>query len=225
MLERKQTLVAVISIFVIIASFLLMWLPHQRRPPTIRLEPFEAAGEMAAEEIARLLGAKGQNVIVAFDPGKVRMPSANVAASALNAELQGFNNAIKKQGNLTVVATETVEVLHLGAFYPDSGLAAEKYFELMEKYPSVDAIVSVAGVPLLREEDFEKLGAKFPKFIAVSSFGGGPIQKVLAAHAVQAVIAPRWQTPDQSATKPKSRRDWFDKHYEVLTAESVPASQ
>jgi hypothetical protein len=223
MLERKQTVVAAISILVIVFSLLFVLLPRRGRKPPLRLEPFEAIGEMAAEETARLLGGRGQVVIVTFDPSKVRMPPARMVAAVLKAEMKGFNNAIKKHNNLTVLATESVEVPHLGAFYPDSGLPADRFFELVEKYRAADAIVSFAGLPLLQEQDFNKLRTTMPKIVAVASFGSGPYQKLLEARVVQVVIVPRPPDSTQPSTKPKTLREWFDRYYEVVTAQTAAA--
>ena len=68
--EVKRPLIALISILVIAATIVSIYLTQRRPTPKINLKPFEAVGEVAAEETTKLLGGHGRGHL--SRPGRPR---------------------------------------------------------------------------------------------------------------------------------------------------------
>src|SRR5437870_6955052 len=66
------------------------------RSQKINLDPYEVLGAITAEETAKLLGNKGQVLVMAPDTGVNKNPS-------VEAELKAFQQTLKKQRNVSVI--------------------------------------------------------------------------------------------------------------------------
>ena len=58
--EVKRPLIALVSVLVIAASVISIYLTQRRPTPKINMKPFEAVGEVTAEQTVKLLGGKGR---------------------------------------------------------------------------------------------------------------------------------------------------------------------
>ena len=213
----KQALVAILSICAIVAS--LTWIYFtQFAGPKINLALHTAVGEVMAEETNKLLGNKGQVIVLAVGPG---------AAPELPAQLTSFKEKIRTLGGVAIKDTIFLDTEDKPKFGAGRGLSARRFLRLMKKNSGADAIVSFVGAPNLSEADFGELEkARLPKFIAESG-SATKLKKLFDKRVLQIAVVHRYQFPAPNKEHPKSPRDWFDKRFQIVTAESaatLPAS-
>ena len=216
--EQRQRLIAIVSILVVILSLVVIFRP--KRSPSSRIAKVSnqlhtAIGEVAAEQTLALLGRSPKVIVISVEPA----PSEFAAATA---ELAGFMKIAKLRGGLTVVAVEHVNAEEFRRVMSTAnfGFSAERYSRLLEKYPGVDGIVSFVGGPLLTEEQAQSLPEKLPKFVAVQGMGfGGNLRRLFENKVIQVAITPRHDVSSAGAKEPKTGREVFDRHYQVITAD------
>lgn len=209
--EVKRPLIALVSILVIAASVISIYLTQRRPTPKINMKPFEAVGEVTAEETVKLLSGRGRVLVIAYD--------ADVPA--MKAPIDFFQNSLKSSPGITIAATETIKMDPMEAYGPEMmGLSADKFFELVSKHSGVDAIVSFVGAPYFQDKDWSRLKQGLPKLVAVSTFGL-QVKQLLQQRVVQVAIVPRFTPPEQPDKEPTTRREWFDKFYMVVTPENA----
>jgi hypothetical protein len=210
----KQTTKIIASVVAIIVASIILVIYFTRSGSLSRasLAPFTALGQVTAEETAKLLGNRGRIIVVTQD---VHQPGA---PAVLEGELKAFHETIKKQPDLTLVGTETVRI------NPDvpseQGLSADLYSSLLQKYPDLDAIVSLVGPPSLTRQQIQGLPQKLPKCVAVS-LGDAPLRNLFRADVVQVAIVNRLDATPPSAKKPASAREAFEQLFQVVTVDNA----
>src|SRR5437867_4783782 len=100
------------------SSFLVL----TRREPKIELNPYQALGAVAAEETIKLMGDKGQIVVIAQDTSEIEMP-------ALTAQLKAFQSTTRKKAKVTVdlekISMDAMTMMTAGGRIP-----AEQFFKI-----------------------------------------------------------------------------------------------
>src|ERR1039457_2174189 len=91
--RSKRIFVAVIAVAAaVISVYFAMTGPSQK----IDLDPYKSLGTVTAEETAKLIGNKGQVLVMVRDMGANKNPS-------VEAELKAFQQALKGQKGVTVL--------------------------------------------------------------------------------------------------------------------------
>ncbi len=211
----KRPLLALISILVIIASGVSIYLSQRQPTPRVNLKPFEGIGLVGAEEVAKSLGGKGRIVVVAYD----------VKAAPVEVPVTSFLAELPKHGSITVTAVERLAMNPGDIPMHDMGLEGERFLELLKKHADVDAIVSFVGGPHFKDQDYRQVPAKRPKFLSLGGFS--PFTRdQLELGVVNLAIVPRFDPPAAASREPQTPREWFDRFYTVVTpetAQSLPA--
>jgi len=207
-LARSRILVALVA--VILLGVAVRSLFKQLQGPSLFMgKRYALVGRIVAGETARLLDKTGQIVVVGFDyRGK---PEQVVT------ETDAFLQEIKKQG-ITVAGTELQDPVALKQ--GEKMLPGDTYLALLQKYPSVDAIVSFVGPPQLSDAQMAELGPKVPKCVAVSlySFAG---RRLFHDRIIQVAVLPRFQPLGPNVPEPKSDQEWFDQNFQVVHVEDA----
>ncbi len=215
--EKNKPVITVVAILAIVASLTSIVITQCERPPKINLQPFYAVGQVAAEETLKLLNNNGKIVVVVMDTGDFK-------SKATDAQLQKFNETIKKQAGASVTATEKVKMDMMMMGGPEMGLPGDFYIKLLQQHPEADAIVSFVGAPSLTDDQIKQLGDKIPKFVAISNMGMG-LKKLFENQVIQVAIMPQFTPPAPDAggklKTPQTLREWFDQTYTVVTAENA----
>src|SRR5438093_4839751 len=99
------------------------------RSQRINLDPYEVLGAVTAEETAKLLGNKGQVLVMAPDTGVNKNPS-------VEAELKAFQQTLKKQRNVSVI-TEKIPATPLLMMATGGGLPPEQLFKALQDHANV----------------------------------------------------------------------------------------
>jgi len=213
----KQSKKLIGSVVAIIVASIILVIYFTRsgggHESTVATAPLAALGQVTAEETAKLLENKGRIAVVAHGPKDC------IVNPSLAEELKSFQKTIKQQPGIAVVATETIEQ------NPDSssalGLGGDVFVDLLKKNPDVDAIVSFVGPPVFSDNaQIQELPPKLPKFIAVS-LTGVELKPLFQADMVQLAIIRRLGAAPASSPEPKTSRELFDRHYQIITPDDV----
>jgi len=178
------------------------------------LRPADALGVVLARETAKTVGTRKQVVVITAD---ARWGPVSTAEET-------FNATLKKQG-ISIVATHASNLgdpMKLGGV----GLKPADFFDAVEKFPDVGAIVSFAGVPLLRSADVARLPSHYPPVLAVATATlgikpGVPNNRAMVARMVEAnwiqlaIIDGSEQIPEQ-AGKVDPTQELFAQHFQIL---------
>ncbi len=218
-LRGRQLLIGVTAALVIVGAISYVWRARSTSSVRSDLRPFEAIGEVAAQEVAKVLGGKGQIVLLVVDTTSDRNRERTQ-----NAEVKSFLNIIKRQPGLTVSATERIAFSESDPRMGGSPLTSAVLFQLLDKFSSADAIVLLAGWPMLSADDIAKLrDRKLPKLVAFSTIGDAA-KPLVAERIVQAIITPRAGAAASSRQKTNSVRELFDQSFTLITPETLAAS-
>jgi len=167
----------------------------------------EALGLRAGEEVAQLLGHKGQVAILEMEikPGQ---------APTFVASMEMFRQTLKQHG-VTVARTRLLPG-GLTALVMGGGISRKDYLALVEGSPSVDAVVTFAGLPNLPANELHQFQTKHPPLVVVDIFGvlkGPVLQELVDQKTVALAFTPRSATEvQQQANEPKI----FERYYRIL---------
>jgi len=167
---------------------------------------YETTGQALAEETARLLANKGKIVILTARSGPQPSP---VHAGYLN----GFKAALKPHRGLTLLATESIAPT-------EAGCPADAFMATLQRHPTVDAVVSFIGPPVLKSADFNTLPARRPKLVVL---GGDRDQTrtLMSRKILDASFIPRVATKSPAPSEPKTAREQFDLLFQLITPTTV----
>ncbi len=173
--------------------------------------PYEATGQVLAEETARLASGGGRITLVTLDTSVFKSP-------ATEAILKGFFTTLQKKG-ISLAATNAIRL------DPDRPprVNGGDFLEILRRRGERDVVISLLGPPILSPEQRAKLGEKRPR---VAAFCPGPIPRqvnlrdIFEQQLLQMAIISRPSivlNPPQST----SPRAWFDYLYEVITMDNL----
>jgi len=100
-----------------------------------------------------------------------------------------------------------------------AGLSGRRFVRTVKNNPKADGIVSFVGAPRLSEEELADL-PKVPKFIAESR-SPDHLPKLFQKQIIQVAIVSRFVFPAPDPRTPKTPQQWFDKRYQLITADDV----
>jgi hypothetical protein len=206
----KKRLTPLVAIVLIIGSGVMIarYFTKTNTPQPIEGVEEELAGfsEVLAQQTARLLGNRGDIVLLTWGPPSDTAPS-----------VRAFCQALQRTG-LRLGAKEVVPGVRVNEHlvWP-----AQSYRELLERYADVGAFVSFIGVPQLSAGDVRALPTRRPKLIVANPCDSAMITRALFQQGlVDGVILPRFSPPASSAP-PKTPQQWFDASYQFVTAETA----
>ena len=203
-----KALLVVGSVAVITASAVWIYF-FQLAKPGVNLRLHQEVGRVIAHETATLLANKGKVVIIALDEPKF---------PELKAQLNAFKEALLPTG-VTIKETYMLETDEKPKYGLGTGLSARRYVRIVNKNRSADAIVSFVGVPDLSDDDIKEL-KKTPKFVAEAR-SPDKLDKLFKKNIVHVAVVSRFTFPAPVQGKPRTPRAWFDKYFEVVTAENA----
>jgi len=179
------------------------------------LQPTESLAPILVEET---ISAAGPNK-------KVAIISADTKWGPTSSIEQSFRSALKKQG-FTLVDTKAASLgdpMRSG----EVGLKASDFLDVLEKSSDVGAIVSFAGAPLLKQEDFAKASAQHPPVLVIATAMLGTTRgvpgdrnqfpRLLESKAVQLIIIDG-ADPAAASAKRDSTHELFSQNFRILRA-------
>src|SRR5690242_7783988 len=94
----KKIIIAVIALVVIAVGAKWVYTSFSGGPAKFDLNPYHALGSGAAEEAAKLLGNKGQVVLIAQDTSEFKNP-------AVDGQLKSFQETLRKNKGMSIAAS------------------------------------------------------------------------------------------------------------------------
>lgn len=201
-------MVTILAIFVIVVA--LAFIVLQRLMQSRMLVGFGDVNPMTslAQETTKLLGGTGQVVLVTLDSTQF--------TSARN-QMDEFTKAIGTLGGITVAGTVAYT---LEQPVQRCSMEARLFFEVVEQYPRVEAIVSLIGAPELSGQELDRIGPDTPKLIVFSSCASN--LKPLFEHGLlRLAIVPSGRLPTAHNNRPISPREQFDQLFRIVTRETA----
>ena len=208
----KWKIVPIAAVLVIIVS-IFMAVRHirpQQTPSTLAL--LTALGKMTAQETAHLLHGQGQIVIVTT-------ATAATGESGVAIPVTAFCQAIAE-----IPASKISVTIDPNPFtgQPNT-ISAAQFFDILEKHPQANAIVSFVGAPQLTEADIRRIRSGAPLWVVLNEPFANKLASLISRGVVQlAVISGQGATQVQN---PKTAQEWFDRYYQVVTRNNLSLLQ
>ena len=208
MTKAKEILLLSGSLAAIIGSSLWIYFT-QFAQPAFNVPLHQRVGEVLAQETARLIHTQGQVVVVTMDASK---------EPELKAQMQIFEKTLKKLGPISIkeLPVETDDKPH---YRTGAGLSSRRFLRILKKSATADAIVSFIGAPRMTEEELAQV-EKAPKFVAECR-SPDRIKRLFDKKLLQVAVVNRFEYPAPVKHNPKTPKQWFEKYYQVVTAENA----
>ena len=204
--RTKDMIVGSLAVAAVAASIFFAFPGHSRK---VNLGTYEVLGAVTADETAKLLGKKGQVLVLARDTGEDKNPS-------LEAELKAFEQALKKHPGLSLI-TEKIQVPPTLMMATGGGVPTDQLFKALETHANLGAVVLFFGFPQLADSEVDALKKYGVKTVVVSSFHPD-YKRLLDQQAIHLAIVPRPDSPKPVAQAPRTLRERFDQDYAIVTA-------
>ncbi|HEX2972005.1 MAG TPA: hypothetical protein VHP11_06710 [Tepidisphaeraceae bacterium] len=203
---------------VILGAVVFLYLSMSPSAPIVEHRPFEALGQVAAEEAQKLIGNRGRIALITRDTDLYPNPQMDYICDA-------FYKAAA-QMKLTLVSTNRLKIDPLNATRVPLGDYQALFMKLSER----DVIVSLMGPPpVTSPEDRAKIPEKRPKVVALC-LGTIPrqinLRALFAQNLLHTAIINR-PNPETALPKSGDPHAWFDHFYEIMTPSNqndLPAS-
>ena len=174
--------------------------------PSVNDAIHQGVGKVMADETAKLLGKKGQIVILCMDTSK---------APELKPQIETFLKRLKATTEIKVKERVTLDTEGRDNYGAGAGLSARRFLRLAKKYAGADALVSFVGAPRMSDEEITQLEGK-PKFIAECR-SAEKLKKLFDKNVLQVAIVSRFEFPAPGKHNPKTPSQWFEKRFQVVT--------
>jgi hypothetical protein len=210
--RTKNCLVATLAVGAAAVSIYFAWAGHA---PTINLDPYDVLGVVTAEETAKLLGNKGQVLVLARDTGANLNPT-------VEAELKAFQQTLKHQKGIKVI-TEKIPISPNQMMATGGGVPSEQFLKALETHSHLGAIVLFLGFPQLTDSELETLKKSGIKTVVACALRPGD-QRLIERQAIDLAIVPRSESPPPDAPAPRTLRERFDQQFSIIRSAGAARS-
>jgi hypothetical protein len=206
--KKKPAFVVTGALAAIAASGL--WIYHyQFASSEVALPLHQSVGHVLAEETARRVGHVGSIVLVTMDTHN---------APELKIQVKAFEKSLKLLGAITIQDKVILDPGENPKYRPGSGLSAKRFVKIARKHPGVDAIVSFVGVPQLSDAELAQL--KTPPKLIAETHSPERLMNLFEKKILQAAVVPRFEFPAPGPRKPETSRQWFDRYFQIVLADT-----
>ena len=202
--QTKAAVVAILAVGAVVS----LYFAFTDRSPKINLDSYGVLGAVTAEETAKLLGDKGQVLVMVRDTGADKNPS-------VEAQLKAFHQTLKKHAGLSVV-TEKIQVTPMLMMSTGGGVPPDQLLRACRTRPNLAGIVLFFGFPEFAGGEIEALKRSGIKIIVVSAFRPGYGRR-LQRQVIQLAIVPRPDAPPPASPGTGTLRERFDQEYVLMT--------
>ena len=203
----KRTKEIIVWMLAVGAAAVSLYYALAGRSPKINLDTYEVLGAVTAEETAKLLGNKGQVLVMARGTGANKNPS-------VEAELRAFQQTLKSQKGMTVIA-EKIQVSPMQMMATGGGVPRDQFLNALEAHSSLGAVVLFMGFPQLTDPELEGLKKSGVKIVVACALGPGE-RRLFERQAMQLAIVPRSGSPPPGAAAPRTLRERFDQDFLII---------
>lgn len=211
-MRTRDILIACLAIG---AAAVVLYFTSGERSQKISLDIYEVLGAVTAEETAKLLGDKGQVLVMARDTGETRFQS-------VEAELKAFQQTLKRRPGMSVVV-ERFQIPPMQMMATGGSVPTEQFFRALQMHANLGAVVLFSAFPPLADPEIETLKKTGVKVVVVSSFRPN-YEQLLARQAIHLAIVPRPEPPPADAPPARTVRERFDQEHLILTSGNAAKS-
>lgn len=203
-MRPKDIMVAALAVG---AAAVGLYFATGERPQKVNLDIYSVIGAVTAEETVKLLGGKGQVVIVIRDLGPAKDPS-------IEAQLESFRQTLKKHAGMSA-AVEKIQIppMQMMAL---GGVPPAQLLRIVRDRANLSAVVSFLGFPQAGDSELDGLKKTGVKMVVISSLRPG-YRRLLERQNIHLAIVPRAEPQPVSGSAPRTIRERFDLEYLVLT--------
>jgi hypothetical protein len=205
---NKRTRNSIVATVALCAAAVAVYFAVTGGSQKVNLDPYEILGTVTAEETAKLIGDKGQVLVIVRGTGANKNPS-------VEAELKAFQQTVKKHRGLSMLV-EKFRVTPMLMMATGGGLPKEELFKALESHGNLGAVVLFLGFPLLTEPEIEALKKTGVKAVVVSALRPG-YKLLLERQAIHLLIVPREEPAAPGGPTPGTVRERFDQQYSIIT--------
>jgi hypothetical protein len=203
--RSKRIFLAVIAVAAAVVS---VYFALAGRSEKIDLDPYNALGAVTAEETAKLIGNKGQVLVMVRDTGGNKNPS-------VEAELKSFQQALKAQKGVTVLI-EKIKITPVQMMATGGGVPPDKFLSALNAHSGLAALVLFMGFPQLADSEVEVLKKSGAKTVVACALRPGD-QQLIERDIVNVALVPRPDAPPTGPAAPRTLRERFDQEFMILT--------
>jgi hypothetical protein len=178
------------------------------KAPAYNAALHQRIGEVMAEQTDKALGHKGRILLITIPTG---------SEPELGTQLAAFEQKLKRLGNFEIKEHQ-LDTKGQAKYGVGSGLSGRRLVRAVKNHPA-DAIVSFVGAPELSDAEIAEL-KQTPIFIAESR-SADHLPKLFEKRLIQVAVVSRFVFPAPGPLQPRTPQEWFDKRYQILTAESA----
>ncbi len=211
-MNEKKQLLSIVLLCLTIAGAVAWILVQQREASRPETRPHTGVGEVLADETAKQLAKREKKRVVA------------ISLQSHDATLKAQEDAFLARLKQVCPEAEMKEFYRVDPegekrYGPGVGLNARRFLRIVEKNVKADVLVSFIGAPDPGAPEMHQLTNKVPRFVA-STRDLNDVRKLLEKHWLRTAIVPRFTFP-APAGEPKTPREWFDRHYQVVTTNEL----
>ncbi len=213
--NTKSIGLAVGSILVIAAAACWIYYREFKRPKH-NVQLHQRVGQVMAEQTFKIVGSKGRLVLITIPSG----PEPELAT-----QLAAFKSTLAHLGKYEFRENE-LDTKDQPKYGVGNGLSGRRFVRTVNNNKSADGIVSFVGAPKLSDAEIGEL-KKIPKFIAETR-SPDQLPRLFEKQLIHAAVVSRFIFPAPGRTEPKTPEEWFNKRYQVITAEvaqSIPKEE
>jgi hypothetical protein len=212
---NHRPVVITLAVLAIVGSCAWLYVKWPGRGPAIRLDSYQALGQVAAEETDRLLAHQGRVVLIAHHNPAAPNPVEE-------AQLKAFRGALKRIGGVSVAALETFSLTPMEQMSTGGSVPRERFLEVLRAHPKVQGLVLFVAYPALQSADLDQLKRTGMRIILISGYRPG-YKRLLETGLLHLAIVPRLDERAEPSQPPRTVREWFDRDYMVVTPDKTPA--
>lgn len=207
----SKVVIGVVAVVVILAAAFSIIANLRSHTAGSRRPVFVGLGQAVARTAAKTLQEHGAIVLIlAANHQTDGFPQFD--------SWQAFGAELKKHPGLRLVATEVIATDAPG----ETGLTRSQLDTIIRKYPNINLIVSLCGIPPWDSSAPLESTTGGPKLLVVENEPATPLAGYFANGSLVAALMPRL-VPETNPALPTTPATWFDRQYEVFTAENYPA--
>jgi hypothetical protein len=204
----KKNIGSFIAILAIIGAVLWIYRSLSGDSERFDLTTYNAFGAGTAEETAKLLGNKGQVLVIAPDTSEFKNP-------AVEGQLSSFQKTLTKKG-LTVAAPVRFKVTPMESMALGGAVPRDRFLSALQSHPNTGAVVLFCAFPPLESQDYDALKSGSTKFVVASGYMPA-YRNLLNAQVIHLAIVPQFDRSATPAKEAKTLREAFDQEFLVIT--------
>ena len=206
---NKRSLAILVAVIAVAAAAVSYYFTLGGRSEKIDLGPYSVLGAVMAEEAAKLIGNKGQVLVMVRDTGGNKNPS-------VDAELKAFQQTLKRQKGVSVLV-EKVKITPVQMMATGGAVPADQFLNTLETHPGLAALVLFMGFPQLNDSQAEVLKKSGTKTVVACTLRPSD-QQMIEREIINVAIVPRPDAPPPGGPAPRTLRERFDQDYVILAA-------